>query len=199
MFKRVHAADALLSSAVEALTAAATSDRTQLLPAARAVVGELGRDPLTASVEVTLAAAALPWSGIGGRLRRWSAEGRLDGDLLADAAAALSQSTGSTSPLGPRHGGRRSDFEEPGALEAELSAAGDPRAPAPRPRGPRRAHRRSRRLEPGAPGAAGRLPEIPLGAGRRPGAVHLSTRGTAAAAGVEAGAIVPIAMISTRD
>jgi hypothetical protein len=107
-----------LSAAVDQLSAAVPWARSRLAPVAIAVLAELARDPLAAPLELELAARTLSWPGLGERLRRWAAEGHLDGDLLAGAVATLGRPT--VSP-------QRAEVEGLAELEADLSAADEPR------------------------------------------------------------------------
>jgi hypothetical protein len=107
-----------LSAAVGALVAALPWARARLRPVARAVLAELARDPMTAPLELTLAVGALSWPELGDRLRRWSADGHLDGDLFATALWTLGQAP---------EGGRHLELDDLAALEVALSTAEEPR------------------------------------------------------------------------
>jgi hypothetical protein len=107
-----------LSAAIDELNAAVPSARSRLAPVAGAVLAELARDPLAAPLELELAARTLSWPELGERLRRWAAEGHLDGDLLAGAVATLGRATVSA---------QRAELGGLVELEADLSAAEEPR------------------------------------------------------------------------
>jgi hypothetical protein len=84
---------------------------------ARAVLTELDRDPLAASLALDLAVRILSWSELSDRLGRWSADGRLDGDLLASAVRMLSRATAV---------GQRTAHDDMAMLERDLAASGQP-------------------------------------------------------------------------
>jgi hypothetical protein len=65
--------------------------RSRLLSLARAVLGVLATDPITAALRAELAVHALPWTELSEVLGEMASEGELHADALLAATAALSQ------------------------------------------------------------------------------------------------------------
>ncbi len=78
-----------LVTVVDRLTASVGGARGRLLPVARAILAALSTDRLTSSLQVRLAARALPWDEIGALLLRLAEAGDLHSDALSAACAAL--------------------------------------------------------------------------------------------------------------
>lgn len=102
-----------LWTALRALQPALYWNRAPLLPAARAVLEVMARDPLTASLRVELAVHALPGEELAALLTRMAQAGELHAEAILDAVNAL-QSAASR----PGAGGLR-------ALEAALAVSDD--------------------------------------------------------------------------
>ncbi len=102
-----------LLTVVESLSAAAVGARGRLLPVSHAVLDALAADRLTASLQVRLAARALPWAELGSVLSRMGEAGELHSDALSTACEALVAAA------------RRPDAAALDGLERELSASTD--------------------------------------------------------------------------
>ncbi len=103
-----------LQTTVQALQAALTWSRGQLLPTARAVLEALATDPLTASLRVELATYALPWNELTALLTQ-AAVGEMHAETLFIAVQAIAHATS------------RSDAADLVHLEAALAKSSDER------------------------------------------------------------------------
>ena len=104
-----------LLTAIGALKATAWANRTRLQPTAQAVLAALTDDPLTATWQVELAIALLPWPDVAALLQQLAARGHLHDEATMAAVNALYVSA------------RHSAIDDMATLEAALSAAPDPR------------------------------------------------------------------------
>lgn len=105
---------ALLSS-VQVLRDALTENRRELVPIVRGVLEVLAGDPLTISLRVALAIAALPWNEVATFLVEAAATGQLHAEALQRACVMLQEVT------------NRPDFADLGQLEAALATSEDER------------------------------------------------------------------------
>lgn len=103
-----------LASALQMLGHAIAQDRVGLLPVVRAVLDALAADPLTAPLQVGLAAQVLPWDDLAAFLSHLAETGNLHAGTLAAAIAAIEEA------------GERADARNLSQLERPLATSADP-------------------------------------------------------------------------
>ncbi len=104
-----------LSTSIQVLKDALTENRRELVPIVRGVLAVLAGDPLTISLRVDLAIAALPWHEVVTFLVEAATAGQLHAGALNRACGLLQEVT------------NRPDSADLGQLESALATSGDER------------------------------------------------------------------------